>query len=166
MQVAERRSSIQASARSASGRCVLFERQFWCESPRYNFVESARGCVQHDTHNASSRSQIRNVPGVGVRRRRKAETRLPSRETAQRMRARENLLPLPSVAKSAIGGTQPHVPCTLSATKPWHALTLTPLFFVPVCYTRGLAVARDVQAGSDGQRQGLPTLVANGGGTD
>jgi len=46
------------------------------------------------------------------------------------------------------------------------ALTLTPLFFVPVCYTRGLAVARDVQAGGDGQRQGLPTLVANGGGSD
>jgi len=51
-------------------------------------------------------------------------------------------------------------------TQPWRLNTNAVVFFVPVCYTRGLAVARDVQAGGDGPRQGLPALVANGGGTD
>lgn len=48
------------------------------------------------------------------------------------------------------------------------ALTLTPLFFCSrlFIYTRSGRIARDVQAGGDGQRQGLPTIVANGGGTD
>lgn len=48
------------------------------------------------------------------------------------------------------------------------ALTLTAVVFCSrlFIYTRSGRIARDVQAGGDGQRQGLPTLVANGGGTD
>lgn len=48
------------------------------------------------------------------------------------------------------------------------ALTLTAVVFCSrlFIYTRSGRIARDVQAGDDGQRQGLPILVANGGGTD
>lgn len=51
--------------------------------------------------------------------------------------------------------------------EPWRLNTNCRCFLFPfVIYTRSGRIARDVQAGGDGQRQGLPTLVANGGGTD
>lgn len=104
--------------------------------------------------------------------------------TQRRKRTRPALLPFLSLKKiiikkkerkrkKTIGQRATTIcqPTTLSShilPTSFGALTLTPLFFLfPfVIYTRSGRIARDVQAGGDGQRQGLPTLVANGGGTD
>lgn len=129
-----------------------------CESLVVTFVtvERANSSTWARAHN------VRNVPGKGPRDRQtggcKEEKDSPFFFSSQRERP-------PERARTNQRCTNDVIPPFCH--EPWRLNTNCRCFLFPfVIYTRSGRIARDVQAGSDGQRQGLPTLVANGGGTD